>query len=104
MTIFNTPPTSLLTGNTAVASAGTRVQLTTTKTPCAWVVVTAAPANAGNIVVGDVNVVATSDAERGVTLDGGDSITIPIADVSSVYIDADTSGDEVGYLAGVYLT
>ena len=100
MSIYENPVNSIGAGNTVVTTAGTRVQLTTTATPCSWVVITAAPANAGKITVGGSTVVATADAEVGVTLSAGDSFTVPINDVSKVYIDATNSGDEVGYLYG----
>jgi hypothetical protein len=76
------------------------VQLTSTVTPCVWLAITAAPANAGNIVVGDANVDATADAENGISLAAGDTFVLPVNDVSMVWIDATTSGDEVGFLYG----
>lgn len=88
-------------GNKAVATAGTAEALVSASTPCAWVVITAAPANTGNITVGDSNVVAAADAEAGVTLAAGDSLTLPVLDLSIVFIDATVSGDEVGFLYGV---
>lgn len=101
MSIFTGPAKRLGNGNTVVTTAGTQVQLTATRTPCAWVIVTAAPANGGNITVGGPDVDATADAESGVTLDALQSVTIPVADLSEVWVDTTNSGDEVGYVYGV---
>lgn len=95
-----TPAARLGSGNKVVTTAGTPVQLTSTVTPIVWVIITAAPANGGKITVGDSSVVATADAERGVTLSAGDSVMLPIIDLSLVYLDTTNSGDEVGYLYG----
>lgn len=100
MSVYDGPATSLGTFNKAVASAGTQEQITSTSTPIAWVVITAAPGNSGSIAVGGANADATADAELGVSLAAGDSIALPINDLSAVWIDATTSGDEVSGLYG----
>jgi hypothetical protein len=100
MSIYEGPVTSLVGGNKVVTTAGTQVQLVTTSTPCAWVIISAAPANAENIVVGDANVDATADAEAGISLDAGQNIRLDVNDASMIWLDASASGEEVGYLIG----
>jgi hypothetical protein len=100
VSIYANPASSIVSGNTVVTTAGTRVPLSTTQAVIAWVIITAAPANTGKITVGGVDVVATADAELGVTLSAGDSITLPVNNLNSVYLDSTVSGDEVGYLYG----
>ena len=92
---------SIVSGNRVVTTAGTQVQLVLSTTVTSeWVVITAAPANTGRITVGDANVDATADAEAGITLGPGDSVSLPVRNLSSVWIDSTVSGDEVGYLYG----
>jgi hypothetical protein len=100
MSISLEPATKIVGGNKAVATAGTQVQLTSAVTPCLWVGITAAPANSGSVTVGDANVDATADAENGLSLAAGDTVVLPVNDVSMIWIDAATSGDEVGFLYG----
>lgn len=100
MSIYGGPASSLLGGNKVVTAAGTQERLVASSTPCAWVVITAAPANTGKITIGDSSVDATADAENGVTLEAGASFTVPINDATNVWLDATVSGDEVGYLIG----
>lgn len=101
MSVYEQPAATLEAGNTVVTAAGTPVQLTSTSTPCAWVKITAAPNNGGNITVGDEdNVDATSDAEAGVTLDAGVTETFYVQNANVLWLDTTNSGDEVGYLIG----
>src|SRR4051812_14613949 len=86
---------------TVVTTAGTRVQLTSTATPCSWVFVTALTSNTAQISVGDVAVVAATGAtERGIPLAAGDSIKYPVNDASRVYIDSRVNGEGVTWAYG----
>ena len=88
-------------GRTVVAAAGTRVQLTTASTPCSWVTVVALTGNTGQVNVGDIGVVAAAGAtERGVPLLAGDSVTLPVRDASSLWLDSRVNGEGVTYLYG----
>lgn len=81
---------------TTVTTAGTRVQLTSTKTPCSWVLITALTSNTGQVNVGDVGVVAATGAtERGIPLSAGDSIKYPTNDASNIYVDSRVNGEGV---------
>lgn len=88
-------------GNKVVAAAGTQEALVASSTPALWVVITAAPANAGNITVGASDVDATGDAEAGLTLDAVQSTPLlPVTDLKDLWVDATDNGDEVGFIYG----
>ena len=81
-------------GSQTVTTAGTRVQLTTTATPCRLVNIFAKAGNTGNIFVGG----STVSSARGIVLEQARSTDwFPIDDLSKVYIDAATNGDGVQY-------
>lgn len=87
------PPTGIGDGSKNVTTAGTRVQLTSTPTPCRYVIVVALSTNTNSIYVGG----STIAAGRGRPLVSLQAEKIDINDVSKVYIDADTSGEGVTY-------
>lgn len=88
------PPDSIGDNSQTVTTAGVRVQLTTTSTPCKKVLITALGSNSGNIWVGG----ATVANGRGKQLVPLQDIEIWIDDLSKIYIDATSDGDSVGYL------
>lgn len=85
------------TGTKTVATAGTAVQLTATKTAMRLIHIHAYTGNSGNIVVGDSNVKAAAGSERGIILVPGASIWLRLRELSDIYIDAVTSNDGVSY-------
>lgn len=88
------PPDTIGDGNCTVTTAGTRVQLTTTATPCKKVLITANGANTGNIYVGGVTIASG----RGKQLVPLQDVEIWIDDLSKVYIDASVSLEGVAYV------
>jgi len=87
-------------GYKAVTTAGTRVQITATSTPCAGVLIQALAGNTSDITVGMVNVVGAAGATHiGVNLIKGDSIYMPIRDLNLLYLDSITNGDAAYYAA-----
>lgn len=78
-----------------VASAGTRVQLSSVSTGIHTVVIKALAANSGKIYVGNSAV----SSSNGFELSAGEGITITVNNLNIVYIDAGTSGDKVCYVA-----
>lgn len=88
------PPDSIGDGSKTVTTAGTRVQLIVTATPCKKVLITALGANSGNIWVGG----STVANGRGKQLVPLQDIEIWIDDLSKIYIDATSSGDGVAYV------
>jgi hypothetical protein len=91
------PPTAIGDGSQTVTTAGTRVKLTLTPTPCKKILITALGANSGNIWVGG----ATVTNGRGKQLVPLQDVELWIDDVSKIYIDATSSSDGVAY---VYVT
>lgn len=101
MSAFENPGSGLACGRQTVTTGGTAVQLSTTATRCREVVITAETDNTGIIVVGDSTVVASSATRKGVPLNAGDSITLEVANLKTVYLDTTVNGDGVTYLAVV---
>ena len=89
-----------------VTAAGTRVALTATRTPASWATIkaikTSGSANTGNIYVGGDDV----SSALGYVLTAGQTVTLEACagqtyiDLSTVYIDAGTSNDEVKVIYG----
>ena len=88
------PPDAIGDGLCAVTTAGVRVQLTTTKTPCKKVLITANGNNTGTIYVGG----ATIDNTRGKALVPLQDVEIWIDDLSKEYIDASVSLEGISYV------
>jgi hypothetical protein len=90
----------ILDGTVANVTPGTAVQFNGgTALGCRRVLVTALPGNTGVIAVGASTVKATVGVSRGVTLSPGQSIELPVADVSMLYMDAVYAADAVSWLA-----
>lgn len=86
--------TTVADGRQTVTTAGTRVQLSTSKARVGSVAITAETDNTGIIVVGAVTVVAAVGTRRGIPLAAGQTISLDIDQLSDIYIDAtvDTEG------------
>lgn len=87
-------------GVKTVTTAGTDEALVASKTLCKWVTIQAQTDNTGVVAVGAAGVDATVATGTGVALTAGASITIPIDDLSKIYIDATVSGDGARYTYG----
>jgi len=85
-------------GRKTVTTAGTRVQLTTSPTPCKHIEVKALPTNTRIVVVGGSDVVAAAGSEVGIPLYPGDSYKFMINDISKIYIDSIVNGEGVTYI------
>lgn len=86
-------------GHTNVTTAGTAVALAAS-TPCSSVTITALSGNTGTIAVGASTVLAAVGAtRRGIPLNAGDSVSIPIANVSTLFIDSTVNGEGVSWLS-----
>ncbi len=88
-------------GKQTVVTPGTAVQLAAA-TAAKWVWVQAYPANTGRIAVGGatVNASTTIGTGRGGSLAAGDSVFLPVADLSNLYIDATVAGEGVRFTYG----
>lgn len=82
-------------GKKAVTTAGSAVALAASTTLTHSVTIRALHANTNMIYVGDSSV----DSTNGYVLDAGETVTLQIANLSTVYIDSDTNGEGVTYLA-----
>lgn len=85
-------------GKKTVTTAGTDLVLASS-TPAKWVTVQAYRANTGFISVGAAGVDAVA-AGDGVQLAAGESITLPVDNLSDVFVDATVSGEGVRFTYG----
>ena len=84
-------------GRKVVATAGQREQLVATVSTAKGVFITAIATNTGVTGVGGATVVATAGTQQGTPLYAGETIFIPIDDLSKVYLDVQISGNGVVY-------
>jgi hypothetical protein len=92
------PFANLTSGRKVVTTAGTAVQLASTRTPAGRVTITALKSNTLQVAIGGSNVLATAGSETGILLAKADqSITFFVDDLSKIWVDAGTSGDGVSY-------
>jgi hypothetical protein len=94
---MQTPFTKLQDSRTLIPTPGSRIQLNTTSTPCGKLTVTALESNAGEVVYGGTTVVAALGTRSGTPLVPGQSVDIPIDDLSKVWLDTLNSNDGVSY-------
>jgi len=96
MSLNDNPVSSLGTGRKAVAEKEKATALAS-GTPCVWVTISADK----KVVVGGSKVVSKAAERAGVLLEAGDTLTIPVADLGQVYIDALEAETSVSYVYGV---
>lgn len=88
----------IVSGTVTIATAGTAQQVTATSTPIPGVWVAADLGNTNPVVVGDSSVVAANGSMQGIVLTpGNNSVFIAINDLSLLYVDSQTNGDELTY-------
>lgn len=92
------PPATIVDGRKVVTTAGTAVAIAAS-TACTQVQVTALSTNSQLVVVGASTVVAAAGTRRGTPLSAGQSTTIPIDNLSRVFIDSLVNGEGVSFLA-----
>lgn len=101
MAKLDNPSGSLKGGVAVCTAAGTANAIATTNVQCSWVVIQAQNSNTGNVMIGTSAVDITDGSETsGIELAAGESVTLPVSNLSEIYIDADTSADGVTYLYG----
>lgn len=86
-------PTVLSNGAQTVATAGTAVSLDAADSPCDLLIMTAEDDNTGKIYYGG----STVSSSSGDYLFPAQKVSIPINNLSEVYIDADVSTEGVKY-------
>ena len=82
-------------GAKTVSTAGTQVALASSQVITHGVRIKALAGNTNNVYVGDSSVSSTT----GIVLDAGEEIFLQIANLATVYIDVDTNGEGVRYIA-----
>lgn len=99
---MNHATTGIADGHKEVTTAGTPVALMATSTLAKWVIVQAYRSNTGYIAVGgsSVSASATAGTGTGASLAAGESVTLPIADLATVHIDATVNGEGVRFTYG----
>ncbi len=85
-------------GVKAVTTAGTRVPLSSISCPAKKVVLTAVVYNTSVVTVGGSTVIAAQATRRGTPLYAGESETLEISDLNTVYLDAVVSGEGVTFV------
>ena len=86
---------ALTTGQTTVATSGTRVVLASSSAVNYNVVIKALAANTGTIYVGNSSV----SSSVGFTLAAGESVTIATSNLANVWLDASANSQGVSWLA-----
>ena len=93
-TVIEATPGTILSGRNTVAVAGTQEPLAGS-TAILGVTIKALRTNTNNIYVGD----STVSSATGLVLRRGASVSLAFDNLADIYIDADTSGEGVTYLA-----
>lgn len=91
--ILDVPPDTIGGGQKTVTTAGSRVQLTTTDTPCRRIFFIGLQGMQGACYIGGSGVSSTN----GVYIYAGQIVTIDIDNLNKIYLDADNNGGGVNY-------
>lgn len=90
--------TGIVSGRKVVTTAGTRVTLVSSSTPCKKIDIVAETDNTGVIVVGGSGCIAALSTREGVPLSAGQPYSLEIDDAQDVYLDSTVSGDGVTFV------
>ena len=90
-----TLPTAIYNGQKTVTTAGTREALASSQAIVSGVLIKALAANTNDVYVGNASV----SSSNGFVLDAGEEVFIEIANLATVYLDVDTDGEGVSYIA-----
>lgn len=98
VTSTNTIPTSIVSGTTTVAAAGTAQRITASSTPIKGVWLSADLIAGIVVVVGDSSVVGNASGMKGIVLTpGSPAIFLVVANLNLLYVDAQTNGGKLAY-------
>lgn len=86
-------------GRKVTTSAGTAVALAASTT-CKWVLATALTSNTQQVNVGLTGVIAAAGTSTGVPLLPGASVLIPVANVSTVFVNSRVDAEGVSFIYG----
>ncbi|MCA1571707.1 MAG: hypothetical protein LC798_15615 [Chloroflexi bacterium] len=87
---------TLTDGRKTVPTPGTAVALGAPMA-CRWVTVTALLSNTQQVNIGGSGVLATAGGSTGTPLEQGAGMTLPVDDVSKVFVDARVAGEGVSF-------
>lgn len=90
-----TLPTTVYNGQKTVTTAGTAEALAAAQELESGVLIKALAGNSNNVYVGDSDV----DSSDGLILASGEEVFIEVDDLAEVYLDVDTDGEGVSYIA-----
>ena len=90
------PVDTLSGGQKTIAAAGSEAILASS-TSCLGVLITAKPANTGNVFLGWDNSVSSTGGTYGKILAAGEDIWIPIDDPSKIWVDVSVNGEGVDF-------
>jgi hypothetical protein len=99
MSWLSNPAGNIDVGRKTVTAAATAEALSTSNSRIISVVIQALPSNTNEVVVGDSSVVAAVGTRKGLALNPGESLVLNIDQLSDVYLDVETNGEGVSYLA-----
>lgn len=93
---------AIMSGQTAVAAAGTPVRLAPNGNTCNGpITVKALPSNTGNMFVGNVN--DGLPANNGFMLAKGEAIVINfVNDIGDIWVDCSVAGEKVCWIMGIW--
>lgn len=94
--LADTPATGGGNGTKVLTAAATPEQLVGASTPCRSVVIAAKPGNTGRIAYGFTNSV-NADGTNGAFLAANEKVSLPVADLQLVWLDAAVDGEGVSY-------
>lgn len=94
------PYEGVITGRQTVATAGTRVQLTTRDIPVGLVMLIGETDNTGTVTYGGSQVVDATATRRGQALTSGQaSQWVPVSNLNKIWLDSSVNGDGITYVA-----
>ena len=90
------PVDTLSGGQKVITTAGSEGQLASS-TSCLGVLITAKPANTGNVYLGWDNTVSSTAGTYGKLLAAGEDVWLPVDDPSKVWLDVSVNGEGVDF-------
>jgi hypothetical protein len=88
-------PNTIYNGQKTVSTAGSAEALASSQALVSGVQIKALAGNTNNVYVGDSDV----DSNTGFVLAAGEEVFIEVDDLATVYLDVDTNGEGVSYIA-----
>lgn len=85
-------------GNKAIAAAGTAERVVTAKA-AGLLIIQNSNGNSTNVIIGNADALyGVAATRKGIVLEPGQTITLPVRQTDSVYADVETSGNRLLYM------